>query len=78
MKAGNMVRFKAVKAGHLDDPPFSQHGLWRIGLLIDHDKVEKQATIMYRNELLVVPDKNAQRFGKRYFESTERELYEER
>lgn len=79
MKTGNMVRFKSsIVEKHEDLTNGSQLKLWRIGLLIEHNKKEKQVTIMHRNELLVMSEKKAQIFGKRYFESTEREIYEER
>ncbi len=57
MKPGDLIYFKCIGAGITDNPPYSQDGDWRIGLLVD-EKVDDQlspfhmAYIFYRGAVV--------------------------
>ena len=57
MNVGDLIKFKCIGAGRTDNPPYSQDGEWRIGLLVN-EKVDDQrspfhmAYIFYRGEIV--------------------------
>ena len=71
MMAGDLVRFRPpyyiVAADDATTPQDS--GDWCIGLLVEYQKWEKIATILYDNELLRIPARDVQKYGRRYIES---------
>ena len=71
MKAGHLVRFRPpYYIAHVDlvlTPPGP--GTWCIGLLIEYHKWEKIATVFYGGELLRLPARDVQKYGRRYIES---------
>ena len=40
MNAGDLIKFKCIGAGRTDNPPYSQDGEWRIGLILGQRKKE--------------------------------------
>tara|TARA_Y100001973_G_C5149656_1_gene307378 strand:- start:450 stop:659 length:210 start_codon:yes stop_codon:yes gene_type:complete len=65
MKTGDLVRFKNIGAGKTDNPPYSQDGKWRIGLLIEYHTWEKIGTILYRGKIFRVRADGIQKAGKK-------------
>jgi len=69
MRAGDMVRFRAPHwlggAGLLE-----RERPWLMGLLIEYHKWEKIATVLFNDELLRLPARDVQKFGRRYLESS--------
>ena len=65
MKSGDLVRFKAIGAGRVDDPPYSKDGEWRIGLLIEYQTWEKVGTILYKGETFRVRADSIQKAGRK-------------
>ena len=69
MKSGDLVRFRATHwlggAGMPED-----ERPWLVGLLVEYHKWEKIATIMYNSELIRVPARDAQKYGRRYLETS--------
>ena len=52
MKTGDLVWFKQISAGKNDVPPYSQDGQWRVGLLVEKNKVPwQQCLVLYRGEI---------------------------
>jgi len=68
MKAGDMVRFRRPPVGAYDAPRHGGNSMWLLGLLVEYHKWEKIATILYRDELLRIPARDVQKFGRRYLE----------
>lgn len=67
MKVGDLVRFRAphwLGGSGLEE----NQRPWLIGLLIEYNKWEKIATILYENELLRRPAYSVQKYGRRYLE----------
>ena len=65
MKAGDLVRFKSIGAGKHDNPPYSNDGEWRIGILTKYETWEKVGTILYMGALHRVRAENIQKAGKK-------------
>jgi len=65
VKSGDLVRFKAIGAGRVDDPPYSKDGEWRIGLLIEYQTWEKVGTILYKGETFRVRADSIQKAGRK-------------
>ena len=38
MNAGDLIKFKCIGAGRTDNPPYSQDGEWRVGLMLGQRK----------------------------------------
>ena len=54
---GDLIKFKCIGAGRTDDPPYSQDGEWRMGLLLKKCKDHKlvpfdMAHILYRGTIV--------------------------
>ena len=41
MKIGDLVEFKCIGAGKVDQPPYSKDGQWRIGLIVQQNTDNK-------------------------------------
>ena len=65
MKAGDLVRFKCIGAGKHDNPPYSNDGEWRIGILVKYETWEKVGTVLYMRTLHRVRAENIQKAGKK-------------
>lgn len=57
MKKGDLIQFMMIGAGKTDNPPYSQDGSWRIGILLGYEnhtviKREHVAKIFYRNKVM--------------------------
>ena len=65
MKSGDLVRFKQIVVSRDDDPPYSQDGQWRIGLLVEYTTWEKVGTVLYRGKMYRIRAENMQKAGKK-------------
>ena len=57
MKTGELVQFMMIGAGKTDNPPYSEDGSWRTGILLGYEnctviKEEHVAKIFYRNKVM--------------------------
>ena len=43
---------------------------WEVGLLIEYHKWEKIATVLFNDQLLRLPARDVQKFGRRYLEDS--------
>ena len=41
MKVGDLVKFKCIGAGSVDQPPYSKDGQWRTGLIVEQNTDNK-------------------------------------
>ena len=48
MNAGDLIEFKCIGAGRTDNPPYSQDGEWRVGLMLGERKKEDTPFHMVR------------------------------
>ena len=57
MQVGDLIKFKCIGAGRTDNPPYSQDGEWRIGLMLGQRKKEDtpfhMVDIYYRGIVVV-------------------------
>ena len=59
MKAGDLVWFRQISVGKEDDPPYSQDGEWRVGILIEKNKVPwQQCLVLYRGKIWEINPSN--------------------
>ena len=62
MNAGDLISFKCIGAGKTDNPPYSQDGEWRIGLILGQKNKEDtpfhMISIYYRGIVVVSLAKN--------------------
>ena len=66
MRPGDMVRF--AKWGEFDyNENWSQAEKKRVGILVSHDKIMRQVTILYEGELLTMRSQLAEKAGKKDF-----------
>ena len=67
MKAGDLVRFKPPHFIRQADGVFGSLSLTKnfLGLLVEYNTWEKVATIMYEGEIVRVPARDVEKFGKR-------------
>ena len=53
MNVGDLVKFKCIGAGKLDNPPYSQDGEWRTGVILGSKKINYQVVnILYRGHVI--------------------------
>ena len=53
MNAGDLVSFRCIGAGKTDNPPYSQDGQWRTGIIIEKRGVTLDgAKILYRGSFV--------------------------
>ncbi len=60
-----MVRFRRLEYYSDIAQPTEK---WEVGLLIEYHKWEKIATVLYNDELLRLPARDVQKFGRRYLD----------
>ena len=65
MKSGDMVRFRRLE--YYSDLAAPEER-WEVGLLIEYHKWEKIATVLFNDELLRLPARDVQKFGRRYLD----------
>lgn len=65
MNSGDMVRFRRLEYYSDIAEPEEK---WEIGLLIEYHKWEKIATVLFNDELLRLPARDVQKFGRRYLD----------
>ena len=59
MKPGDLVRFRRAADGR-----FAVN--WGVGLIIEYHKWEKVVTVLYNDQVLRIPGKDVQKYGRRY------------
>ncbi len=64
-----MVRFRRVAWGK-EKSWTSPTEKWEVGLLIEYHKWEKIATVLFNDQLLRLPARDVQKFGRRYLEGS--------
>jgi hypothetical protein len=69
VKAGDLVRFKPPYFIRKVDGVFGMEGSEGkgnlLGLLIEYEAWEKMASVMYNGEILRIPARDVEKFGKR-------------
>ena len=64
MKTGDLVKFKCVGAGKTDNPPYSQDGAWRTGVILGKKKIQFEAfNILYRGQVFFALAENCRLVG---------------
>jgi hypothetical protein len=64
VNAGDLVLFRCIGAGKTDNPPYSQDGQWRTGLILEKRKVTVEGVkILYRGHLVFALLKNCVLIG---------------
>ena len=59
-----MVEFKCVGAGKTDNPPYSQDGEWRTGVILGKKKINFEAlNILYRGQVFFALIENCRSIG---------------
>ena len=52
MNVGDLVWFKQISVGKEDVPPYAYDGQWRVGLLVEKNKVPwQQCLVLYRGKI---------------------------
>ena len=64
-----MVRFRRA-TWEKDKVWTSPTEKWEVGLLIEYHKWEKIATVLFNDQLLRLPARDVQQFGRRYLEDS--------
>lgn len=65
MKTGDIVRFRRPPAGAYDAPRHGGNSMWLLGLLVEYHSWEKIATILHKDELIRVPARDVEKYGRR-------------
>ena len=57
MKTGDLIQFMMIGAGKTDNPPYSEDGSWRIGILLGYQyrnviEEEYVGKVFYRNKVM--------------------------
>ncbi len=64
MKSGDLVEFKCIGAGKLDNPPYSQDGEWRTGVILKKKKINFEVVdILYKGCVFVALIDNCRLIG---------------
>ena len=64
MNVGDLVEFKCIGAGKIDNPPYSKDGEWRTGVILRKKKINFEAVdILYRGHVFVALVKNCRLIG---------------
>ena len=59
MNKGDLVEFKCIGAGKLDQPPYSKDGEWRKGVVIGKKKINLEVVnIFYRGHVFCALESN--------------------
>ena len=65
MNAGDLVSFRCIGAGKTDDPPYSQDGQWRTGIIIEKRGISVDgAKILYRGRFVFALLENCRLIGE--------------
>jgi hypothetical protein len=52
VNVGDLVKFKCIGAGKTDNPPYSQDGEWRTGVVLEKKKINFEVlNILYRGQV---------------------------
>ena len=64
MNVGDLVEFRCIGAGKTDNPPYSQDGEWRTGVVLSKKKIVLEAlNILYRGQIFVALADNCRLMG---------------
>ena len=64
MKVGDLIEFKCIGAGKTDNPPYSQDGEWRTGMILKRNKINLNvAEVLYRGQAFMALIKNCRKLG---------------
>ena len=64
MNVGDLVEFKCIGAGKTDNPPYSQDGEWRTGVVLSKKKITFEVlNILYRGQTFVALTDNCRLIG---------------
>jgi hypothetical protein len=63
-KVGDLVKFKCIGAGKTDNPPYSQDGEWRTGVVLRRKKINFQVVnLLYRGHIIFALERNCRLIG---------------
>jgi len=64
VNVGDLVEFRCIGAGKTDNPPYSQDGEWRTGLVLSKKKITFEVlNILYRGQTFVALVDNCRPIG---------------
>ena len=64
MNVGDLVEFKCIGAGKIDNPPYSKDGEWRTGVVLEKRKMNLDVVdILYRGHVFVALVDNCRLIG---------------
>ena len=64
MNVGDLVKFKCIGAGKIDNPPYSKDGEWRTGVVLEKRKMNLDVVdILYRGHVFVALVDNCRLIG---------------
>ena len=64
MKVGDLVEFKCISAGKLDNPPYCKDGTWRLGVVLGKKKLVFEAVnIFYKGQIVYALADNCRLVG---------------
>ena len=59
MNVGDIVKFKCIGAGKVDNPPYSKDGEWRIGMIVNQTKITVDMShVLYRGIIVSALSEN--------------------
>ena len=66
MNVGDLVEFKCIGAGKLDEPPYSKDGEWRTGVILAKRKINLNVVdILYKGCVFVALVDNCRLIGEK-------------
>jgi len=64
VNVGDLVEFKCIGAGKIDNPPYSKDGEWRTGVVLEKRKMNLDVVdILYRGRVFVALVDNCRLIG---------------
>jgi len=64
VNTGDLVKFKCIGAGKTDNPPYSQDGEWRTGVVLGRKKINFETlNILYRGKVFFALADNCRLVG---------------
>ena len=64
MNVGDLIEFKCIGAGKTDNPPYSQDGEWRTGVILGKQQINFEAfNILYRGQVFFALADNCRLVG---------------
>jgi hypothetical protein len=64
VNVGDLVEFKCIGAGKIDNPPYSKDGEWRTGVVLEKRKMNLDVVdILYRGHVFVALVDNCRLIG---------------